>query len=172
MTKLLFTFLSILLFSAFSWAQEEPNAKVDSVTQQFPFPKEVTPDLSVITPPVGFDTSGYFTGYINFKKGSAIMIHEMENADFTKVEEGITEDYFTQNNLTLIKKEKFVSTHNTNGLYYMSSFVNKEVKYIRIMVYAGSEKNLLVLDIVYPESAIESVEKGLLESINSLNYQR
>ncbi len=174
MTKLLFTSALLLLISHVSFGQNPTTQKgelIDSV-QQLVVAKEVPADLSVITPPVGFDTSTYFTGYIHFKHSAAIIIHEIENAYFTKIEAGITEDYFETNKLTLIEKKSFVSDHSAQGIYYKSRFLNKDVPYIRFMVYSGTATNLLILDIVYPESKVEFVERDIIASFSSINFKR
>lgn len=174
MTKLLFTTTLLILIHYVSFGQNPSTQKgelIDSV-QQLVVAKEITADLSVITPPIGFDTSSYFTGYIHFKHSAAIIIHEIENADFTKIEAGITDQYFETNNLTLLEKKSFVSDHSAEGLYYKSRFLNKEVPYIRIMVYSGTETNLLIFDIVYPESKVEFVERDIINSFSSINFKR
>ena len=173
MTKLAYVLSSLCLCASVVYGQIEPTQpqKVDSVQQIKPS-REITANIGYIIPPVGYDTSTYFAGYINFRERSAIIMHEVENATVKQIEEGIPENYFTDNNLVLLKKESFTSKYNTSGVYYQSSFVNKEETFVRTMVYAGNGEHMLILDIVYPRTSMEKLEPGIIECIDSINFQR
>lgn len=173
MTKLAYVLLLLFLYALTVYGQEDINRprQVDSVQQIKPS-REIPANIGYITPPAGYDTSSYFTGYIHFRERSAIIMHEVENATVKQIEEGIPESYFRDNNLVLLKKETFTSKNNTSGVYYQSSFVNKDETFVRTMVYAGNGEHMLILDIVYPLSALEKLEPGIIECINSINFQR
>ncbi|MDX2362574.1 MAG: hypothetical protein QNK23_17330 [Crocinitomicaceae bacterium] len=128
------------------------------------------PELGLIVPPVGFDSSVYFHGYLSFLKRAAIIMYEIDDLDPQTVMSAATDEYFIKNNMTFLAKKEFVSVHGTVGFYMKSSYEDKGTKYIRYMVYAGNNNSTLILDIVHPADV--ELEEELLECMNSINYTR
>ena len=134
--------------------------------------KVLNPELDLITPPVGFDTSIYFHGYVNLKKRSAIVLREIiDYGRYEVMQAANNERFYEKNNLSFIEKIEFVSDHGIKGVYLKLSFLDKQgVEFTRFMVYAGNNSNTLVIDIVYP---IEfDFEKDMMKCIQSIEYTR
>lgn len=134
--------------------------------------KVLDPELDLIVPPVGFDTSIYFHGYVNLKKRSAIVMREVIDHGRDQVMQAANNDNFYQdNNLTFIDKVEFVSDIGTKGVYLKMSFLDKQnVEFTRFMVYSGNDYNTFVLDFVYPTQF--DFEKDVLKCIQSIKYTR
>ncbi|GEM_PF-3550728 len=132
----------------------------------------LNPELNLIIPPVGFDSSIYFHGYVNLDKRSAIVLREV--MDFGRYEVMYTADnksFYEKNNLTFINKTEFVSDHGIEGVYLKLSFLDKRgVEFTRFMVYSGNNNNTLVIDIVYPIEV--NFEEAMMKCIQSIKYTR
>ena len=134
--------------------------------------KVVDPELDLIIPPVGFDTSPYFHGYVNLKKRSAIVLREVLTfGRYEVMQTANNESFYEKNELTFISKTEFVSDHGIEGVYLKLSFIDKiGVPFTRFMVYAGNDYNTLVIDIVYPTEF--DLEDDMLKCMKSIKYTR
>ena len=170
-------FLLCLLFIANIVVAQESDTLVTDKQDSTNFSKEnktkvLNPELNLIIPPVGFDSSIYFHGYVNLQKRSAIILREV--IGFGRDEVMYTADnktFYDKNNLTFIDKTEFVSDHGIEGVYLKLSFLDKRgVEFRRFMVYSGNNTNTLVIDIVYPIEV--DLEEDMMKCIQSIEYNR
>jgi len=128
-----------------------------------------TPQIHFVTPPVGFDTSGYFNGYVDLRRHSAIIIQEMQKISPALGKEAFQKkmDYFAEAGMTVLGTEDFVTNKGVPGYYMRLSYKSKEVTYIRYLVYVG-KANSLFLDVVFPES--EMLDQEMIKCFQSITY--
>lgn len=132
-------------------------------------PETVGADLNMIEPPETFKPSDAFNGYISLENSSAIIMTQINNANYLKIAEGMNDDFFAKNRLNFISEENFVSKHGVKGIIYKFWFELKGDRYVRYMVYAGDLSTTLWLNITYPEMLQELVEMEVLKSIKTIN---
>jgi len=165
--------LSGLLFILLTVSPNSLYAQNDSILQQeekqYIEPEALPADLGMITPPVGFEKTDKFNGFIHFKTGSAIIMTLIKDATYLTIAKGMTEEFYQENKLTLISERKVSTDNGTKGIDYKFSFVIQGVDYIRHMVYVGDLNQTLWLAITYPKMAEELVEDEVLKSIQTIN---
>ncbi len=147
---------------------QEPENKNNSDSLVVNLPEKIETNLSLITPPEGFEPTDKFNGYIHYEASSGIIMTMIDNANYIKISEGMTDDFFRKNGLTFIEKQSFVSDNGVKGIYYKSSFVTSDVDFIRYMVYAGDLNKTLWLNITYPTKLEELIESDILTTIQSI----
>lgn len=164
-------FVFSLLLSAFTFGQVDSLNKVNSQEDSLIVivPEISDAPLNLLTPPEGFEVSGGFNGYIHFGTSSAIIMTLIEKVNYMKLVEGMTDEYWERNKLTLVSEEEVKTDHGYIGKSYKLTFVLEEREFIRYMVYVGDLNNTLWLNITYPKLAEELVEPEILKCIQSVN---
>lgn len=141
----------------------------DSV--QYSQPEMVQPSLDLIVPPESFVVSEAFNGYISYENSTAIIMTQINNANYLKIAEGMNDDFYKANKLNFISKESFTSNNGVKGVMFKLWFELKGDKYIRYMVYAGDLSKTLWLNITYPQMLEELIELEILESVESIKLK-
>lgn len=154
--------LSLITTSLLSWGQ------VNQDSLEVVVPETVLADLNMIDAPATFNPSDAFNGYLSIENSSAIIMTQINNANYLKIAEGMNDEFYTKNNLNFISKESFVSENGVKGVTFKLWFELKGDRYIRYMVYAGDLSTTLWLNITYPEMLQELVEMEILKSIQSI----
>lgn len=163
------SFLS-LFFCFKSIAQEIENKKAsENADTMYVIPKKKNAELSLIVPPNGFVPTEKFNGYLYTQASAAIIMTLIEDVNYIKICEGMTQTYFAQNKLTKISENKFISDNKIKGQIYKCSFVLEGVDYIRIMVFAGDLTKTLWLNITYPSKFEELLGEEIHNSIRSIS---
>lgn len=148
-------------------------AQNDTISQkeekQYIEPESFPASLSMIIPPVGFEISKSFNGYIHYQSGSAIIMTLIKDATYLNIAKGMTEEFFEANKLNFISERKVLTNNGTKGIDYKFSFVIQEVDFIRHMVYVGDLNQTLWLAITYPKMGEELVEDEILKCIQTIN---
>lgn len=139
----------------------------DSV--QYLKPEMKDPNIDMIDPPESFVVSEAFNGYISYESSAAIIMTQINNANYLKIAEGMNESFYKANKLNFISKKKFVSDNGVKGVMFKLWFDLKGNKYIRYMVYSGDLEKTLWLNITYPQMLEELVEIEILDSLKSIN---
>lgn len=163
------TSLILLLLAFSSIAQQETNSTEhteDSLAVVVPEQKNA--DLKMITPPEGFEETDKFNGYIHYQAGTAIIMTMIENANYLNFDKGMTDEYFAQKQMTVVKREEFKSNNNVGGIMYKCSFRLQEMDFIRYFVYAGDLNQTLWLNITYPVQYEGLVEGEIRKAIMSI----
>ncbi len=168
-----FIVLFVLFFTFSVNAQIDTKSTVNSSEDSVIYiqPKQLLADLAMITPPAGFVVSDRFNGYLHLQAGSAIIMTYIENANYIKICEGMTDEFFAKNNIVKVSDTAIESDYKVKGHMYKFSFLLNNVEYIRYMVYSGDLNNTLWLNITYPKQLEELVETELLKSIQSINLK-
>ncbi len=134
-------------------------------------PEKATASLNLIIPPEGFEPTDKFNGYLHAQASSGIIMTMVENANYIKISEGMTEEFFAKNSLTFIEKTEFISDNSVNGVYFKCSFVTGDTPFMRYIVYAGDLNKTLWLNITYPTKLEHLVEQELIKSIQSITLK-
>ncbi|MFT6280292.1 MAG: hypothetical protein ACJA0U_000410 [Salibacteraceae bacterium] len=127
-------------------------------------------ELSFITAPEGFEVSKNFNGYMHFGVSTAIIMTMIDDVNYIKIAESMTDEYFKENKLSLISESKIISEFGIKGIQYKLDFIIGEKEFIRYIVYAGNLNKTLWLNITYSKSNEELVEPEILKAINSINF--
>ena len=93
----------------------------------------------------------------------------IQDVNFLKIDEGMTPEFYAQNQLNFISKSDFISDKGVKGKYYKLSFELKGDKFIRYMVYAGDLKQTLWLNVTYPQSLETLLEEEILKCFQTIN---
>lgn len=131
-------------------------------------PEMVQASLDLIVPPKSFVVSEAFNGYISYENSTAIIMTQLNNANYLKIAEGMNDAFYKANNLKFISKESFTSDNGIKGVMFKLWFELKGDKYVRYMVYAGDLEKTLWLNITYPEMLEELIELEILKSVKSI----
>lgn len=160
-------FILLLISSSFGYSQNDTISQREEM--QYTEPQSLPAELSMITPPEGFELTDKFNGYIHYKTGSAIIMTLIKDATYLMLAKGMTEEFFLQNKLTLISERKVITDNGTKGIDYKFSFKIQEIDFIRHMVYVGDMNQTLWLAITYPKMAEELVEDEVLKCVQTVN---
>jgi hypothetical protein len=168
MKKLLCLPVFVVLLTIFSTSnvlgQKENDDSLSVV-----IPTTIEANLDMIVAPDVFEISKAFKGYISIPNSSAIMMTLIQDVNFLKIDEGMTPEFYAQNQLNFISKSDFISDKGVKGKYYKLSFELKGDKFIRYMVYAGDLKQTLWLNVTYPQSLETLLEEEILKCFQTIN---
>lgn len=126
--------------------------------------------LDVLTPPEGFDTTSYFLGYFNPKKGASIMMNELQEVGFFQLENGMNDAYYEKNQMTFISKSELKTSSGTKGLIYKMSFSQHGIPFLRYVVFAGDETHTLWLHVTFPGRYESELEGPILNCFKTIDY--
>ena len=168
--KILVVSFCFLSFCLNVKAQELENTKVsEKADTLYVVPKVSSADLSLIIPPNGFVPTEKFNGYLYTQASAAIIMTLIEDANYIKICEGMTDEHFAKNKLTKISNNKFISDNKVKGHIYKCSFVTDGIDFIRIIVFAGDLTKTLCLTITYPTKFEELLGEEIHNSIRSIS---
>lgn len=161
----------ILVQPVFGQTDTTNTNPVANDTISYTTPELSQPSITCFTPPDGFQVSEAFNGYIHFKTSSTILIQYISNVTYVQIAEGVDDEFFSRNNLTLISQEDFQTKDGVHGKMYTSSFTLKGDDFVRIMVYMGDLNNTLWLNITYPKMVEPLVKDLMIDSIKSVQFK-
>jgi hypothetical protein len=168
MKQLQMTLLLCLLMGVNSFAQvEEPDP--DSPMGEWIVPTTEDAPLSMLTPPPTFEPAPGFNGYLSAKTSSAIIMILIKDANYISILEGITEEYFAENQLELISREEIQTSYGYNGVNFKLRFTLDNTEFVRYMTFIGDIEKTLWLNSTYPKMLEHLVEDNILKSIKSAN---
>jgi len=136
-------------------------------SQKIPATKNA--NIAAITPPIGFDTTSAFNGYLSMQNSAAIMMLQLENSNYIRIIEAIDQDYMDRNKLTLKSKEDIITRSGSKGKGLTFSFELNGNTFIRKMVFIGNTKKTLWLNITYPMDLVELLTGPIDNSIATAN---
>lgn len=131
------------------------------ISQKIPATKNA--NINAITPPIGFDTTSAFNGYLSMQNSAAIMMLQLDNSNYIRIVEAIDQDYMDRNKLILKSKEDIVTRSGSKGKGLTFSFELNGNTFIRKMVFIGNTKKTLWLNITYPMD-LEELLSGPIEN--------
>ena len=139
------------------------------LSQKMPATKNA--NINVITPPIGFDTTSAFNGYLSIQNSAAIMMLQLDNSNYIRIAEAIDQDYMDRNKLILKSKEDIVTRSGSKGKGLTFSFELNGNTFIRKMVFIGNTKKTLWLNITYPMDLEELLSEPIDNSIATANIE-
>ena len=139
------------------------------LSQKMPTTKNA--NINVITPPIGFDTTSAFNGYLSIQNSAAIMMLQLDNSNYIRIAEAIDQDYMDRNKLILKSKEDIVTRSGSKGKGLTFSFELNGNTFIRKMVFIGNTKKTLWLNITYPMDLEELLSGPINSSIATANIE-
>lgn len=139
------------------------------LSQKMPATKNA--NINVITPPIGFDTTSAFNGYLSIQNSAAIMMLQLDNSNYIRIVEAIDQDYMDRNKLILKSKEDIVTRSGSKGKGLTFSFELNGNTFIRKMVFIGNTKKTLWLNITYPMDLEELLSGPINSSIATANIE-
>lgn len=164
---LVFTVLLVVSQSIAQVKPQQNQGSQDSV--QYVVPIQSNADLSLLTPPAGFEVSPAFNGYISYPNSSAILMIMLENVNYLQTTKGMDDDFYRANNFTYVSSFDLLSDHGVKGkVYKLSFFINTE-EFVRYMVFAGDLEKTLWLNITYPKLLEELLEVELLKTLQTIH---
>ncbi len=164
--KKILTIFMLFIATSHLIAQSSTNGDTVYVT-----PSTSQADLSLITPPEGFVVSENFNGYIHYQMGAAIIMTLIEGTNYINISKGMTEEFYSANQLHFISKEKVETDNGLKGLSYKFYFTLKETDFIRYMIYVGDLNNVLWLSITYPKMGDELLSPEVDKVIQSIQLK-
>ncbi|MFK7785566.1 MAG: hypothetical protein AB8B56_10640 [Crocinitomicaceae bacterium] len=174
-SALLSGLLAILISFSLTAQEDTKNTPSDSHSNEDSLsvvvPAEGVAELSMITPPEGFEPTDLFNGYLHTQASSGIIMTLIDNANYVKISEGMNDAFYKSNGLEFIEKKDFVSNNKVHGSYFKCSFVTSETPFVRYMVYAGDLNTTLWLNITYPKQIEHLIEGEILETIQSITLK-
>lgn len=156
-------------FSFFTLAQEVEKTYAEDDSLKVVIPSTENASLNMLTPPPTFEVSQAFNGYLSMQNSSAIIMTQINNANYLKIAEGMTEEWYASQRLTFISSSDVITNHGNKGKMFKASFTLEGDPWIRYMVYIGDLEKTLWLSITYPGKLEELVEGEILKSIYSVN---
>lgn len=148
---------SIIILLSYGFSQKMPSTK--------------DANINAITPPLGFDTTSAFNGYLSIQNSAAIMMLQLENSNYIRISDAINEDYIARNKLILKTREDIKTNFGDKGKELTFTFELNGTTFIRKMVFIGDTKNTLWLNITYPMDLEELLNDPITRSISSANLE-
>lgn len=161
--------ISFPLIAAHAQVVEEDNDEDDEPLGTWVVPTSENAPLSMLTPPDSFESSPAFNGYISYKTSSAIIMIQINEANYVALSDGITDDYLLENQLSFISRENIATTHGHSGVIFKLEFQLEGTEFIRYMAFIGDLNKTLWLNITYPKMLEGMVEEPIKQSILSVN---
>lgn len=176
--RLIVTFI-IYIITSVSFAQVEIDSarfSADSLTDFSNVIANENVDISCMTPPVGFDTSRFFNGYMSLYQGGMFRFVEYVGLSFNDYQKMIDKNVSSLENseMKFISRENLVLETGIPLEFIKVQYSTPEEgyfgkEYYRYLVYTGVD-NTLFIDIVYPISS--NLDDAVLKSLKSIKYDK
>ena len=132
----------------------------------------------VITPPAHFKYVDAIKGFVHVGTSASITIQEIENISYIQVTQGLTPEYFAQQNATLIGSEDIKTKSGMEGKLYILGFTTtsndtskKVLHYERMMLFTGDYQRTIWISANYPELLKKVLYFVLKESLLTVNFK-
>ena len=125
--------------------------------------------INCIVPPAGFNVSDAFNGYISMPNSSAIIMMQINNANYLKIAEGMNEEYCRENNFQFISSTDITSDHGVKGKMFKLGFMLEGDEWVRYMIFAGDLQKTIWLNVTYPRKLEELIEGEILKCVKTIN---
>ena len=129
-------------------------------------------DLTFIQAPEGFVPTDKFNGYLHPTASASIVLSMINDVNFIHLEEGMTEEYFAQNQLTKIYQQRFTAESGLNGVMFKATFMLEELEMVRYIVFIGDLNKTLWVSTTYPAKFDPILEKELLHSFTTVDFTK
>ncbi|MDN5205101.1 hypothetical protein QQ008_27185 [Fulvivirgaceae bacterium BMA10] len=151
---ILFVFSLIFLF-------EHPKVQAQTVTLSN---TSIEIDL-----PEGFEVATQFSGLIHKGTATTVMGLEKENTSYLVVSSAMDEQYFADQDLTLLNKEN-ISFNGHEGILFTCAFTVDSVAFERMIFLTGDHNNAKVVIANYPEIAKIQLASLVKDCITKIKF--
>ena len=156
-------FLMVLCIGTYTAGAQNNNHYLKA--ERYTFPET---GLSLHAPQ-HFDTTYMYKGLLHKATSSSLVSTKAANRNPIAFNQGLTKEYFSTQNLTLIKSEKLVTTHWEGVLYYLS-FEVKNVKMQRMMLVTGTYNDTYIIMANFPDMFSSQLMVPIRESMLTLLF--
>jgi len=167
MKPFLLTAIAFLTVSFTVFSQE--NRDTSAAAGNWIIPSYINAPLEMLTPPPTFEPSTAFNGYISLKTSSAIVMLQINDANYLSIVDGITDEYLAKNQLEFVSREEFETPYGVSGINFKLKFNLEGTEFVRYMTFVGDLENTLWLNTTYPKILEDLVEQEILIAIHSVN---
>jgi hypothetical protein len=157
--------LVIVFFLIVTSAVNAQNGNRYLQQQRYTFPET---GLS-INAPQHFDTTYMYKGLLHKATSSSLVATKAADRNPIAFNKGLTKEYFSTQNLVLIKSEK-LTTANWQGILYYLSFEVKNVKMQRMMLVTGTYNDTYILMANFPDMFASQLIVPIRESMLTLLF--
>ena len=151
----------VLLLSVFSAQAQKGSSYLKPVRYTFP---ETGLSLQA---PEHFDTTYMYKGLLHKATSSSLVSTKAADRNPIAFNLSLTKEYFSTQNLTLIKSEK-LTTPNWQGVLYYLSFEIKNVKMQRMMLVTGTYNDTYIVMANFPDMFSSQLIVPIRESMLTL----
>lgn len=156
-------FLLIMLITAFCAGAQNETRYLKSERYTFPETK-----LS-IQAPLHFDTTYMYKGLLHKATSSSLVSSIARDRNPIAFNQSLTKEYFSTQNLVLIKSEKIVTSKWEGVLYYLL-FEVKNIKMQRMMLVTGTYNDTYILMANFPDMFSSQLVVPIRESMFTLGF--
>lgn len=177
--KVLITGILLFFFSITIIAQEESPSGTVPADSLYDYSKVIINekvDINCMVPPVGFDTSRFFNGYLNLYQGGMIRLAEYQGMPFSDYQIIMEKNasYLEESKMKIVSKDNFILDTGVSLEYIKVQYSIEEEgyfgkEYYRFLVYTGNQSTLFI-DIAYPTSS--NLDDAILKSLKTINYSK
>lgn len=122
-----------------------------------------------IQAPQHFDTTYMYKGLLHKATSSSLVSTKAAGRNPIAFNQGLTKEYFSTQNLVLIKSEKMVTAHWEGVLYYLT-FEVKNVKMQRMMLVTGTYNDTYIIMANFPDMFASQLTVPIRESMFTLLF--
>jgi hypothetical protein len=173
--RILIIFFLPLLASLSLNAQE---LKKDTLAERKTKPYSVPNTDILITPPAHFKYIDAIKGFVHVGTSASITIQEIDNISYLQVTQGLTPEYFAEQNATLIGSEDIKTKSGMDGKLYILGFTTtsndtskKILHYERMMLFTGDYQHTIWISANYPELLKKVLCPVLKESLLTAHFK-
>lgn len=156
-------FLMVSLITAFSASAQSSNRYLKAERYTFPETK------MSIQAPQHFDTTYLYKGLLHKATSSSLVSTKAVDKNPIAFNKGLTKEYFSTQQLVLIKSEK-ISTAQWQGVLYYLTFEVKNVKMQRMMLVTGTYNDTYILMANFPDMFSSQLIVPIRESMLTLLF--
>jgi hypothetical protein len=129
------------------------------------------PGTSVkMMPPDYFLLSEKVPGFIHVGTSATIQVREISGTSWIMIEQAMTPEEFEKQDVKFVSKSEVELINGTTGIVYIVEFFIKEIRYERLILFAGDYHNTMWINASYPHSTRDLLQDILLSSILTAQF--
>lgn len=156
-------FLMVLYVAAFGANAQKNSGYLKP--ERYTFPQT---GLS-LNPPQHFDTTYMFKGLLHKATSSSLISTKAVDRNPIAFNQGLTKEYFSTQNLVLLKSENLKTTNWEGTLYYLS-FEVENVQMQRMMLVTGTYNDTYIIMANFPDMFSSQLIVPIRESMLTLLF--
>ena len=156
-------FVMVLLTAAFNSSAQNANRYLKSERYTFP---ETGFSLNA---PEHFDTTYMYKGLLHKATSSSLVATKVVDRNPIAFNKSLTKEYFSTQQLTLLKSEK-ITTATWEGVLYFLSFEINNIKMQRMMLVSGTYNDTYIVMANFPDMFSSQLIVPIRESMLTLLF--